>query len=107
MVKITQLNSAVLSGTLINAHPSVEPIRCFQMALRKYLKKGDLPTAKETGIGALATKDANAAVSRVIQESPESSLSRKRKHTVFSLEQRAAIGRYAAENSNVAAVKKI
>ena len=76
------------------------------MALRKYLKKGDLPTAKETGIGALATKEANAAVSRVIQESPGSSSSRKRKRTVFSPEQRAAIGRYAAENSNIAAVKK-
>ena len=77
------------------------------MALLKYFKK-TLPTAKDTEIGELATKEANAAVSKVLQEAaqPQSTVSHKRKHTVFSPEQRAVIGQYAAEHSNIATVKK-
>ena len=88
------------------------------MALLRFLRKGSssLPSAKDTGIGEAATKEANAAVSRVLpvtekQPQPSSSVPAdrqkvKRENTSFSAEQRASIGRYAAEHGNSAAVKK-
>ena len=88
------------------------------MALLKYFKSSSsLPSAKDTKIGETATKEANAAVSRVLAEKqPQQSSSSpapdrpkvtgKRKYTSFSAEQRASIGRYAAEHSNAATVKK-
>ena len=77
------------------------------MALLKYFKREEsleLPTASDTGIGEAATGSANAAISQVLN--PESLALRKRKHTVYSPRQRAAIGQYAAEHGNYAAVKK-
>ena len=56
-----------------------------------------------------ATREVNAAVSRVLTPTQPSSQQRSRKrkaYSVFSDEQRATIGQYAAENSNAAAVKK-
>ena len=48
--------------------------------------------------------EANAAVAEVIGDSSHRN-GRKRKHyTTFSDEDRAAIGRHAAENSNVSAL---
>ena len=86
------------------------------MALLKYFKNlSSLPSAKDTRIGEMATKEANAAVSRVLAEKqPQQSNSSpapgrpkvKRKYTSFSAEQRASIGPYAAEHSNAATVKK-
>ena len=88
------------------------------MALLKYFKSlSSLPSAKDTKIGETATKEANAAVSRVLAEKqPQQSSSSpaphrlkvtsKRKYTSFSAEQRVSIGRYAAEHSNAATVKK-
>ena len=84
------------------------------MALLRYFKSlNSLPSAKDTEIGENATKEANSAISRVLaeeQQQPGSSSGRpqvnKRKYTSFSAEQRASIGRYAAEHSNAAAVKK-
>ena len=56
----------------------------------------------------LATKEANSEVSKVLQDGPPGqTTSLKRKYIVISPEQRAFIGKYAAENSNSAAVKKI
>ena len=73
------------------------------MALLKYFKSS-LPTAKDAGISEVVTRETNAAVSRVLTERPQQ---RKRKaYTAFTDGQRAAIGRYAAEHSNTAAVKK-
>ena len=93
----------------------IAPLYCA-MALLKFFSKSSssLPSAKDTGIGEAATKEANAAVSRVLSEKqPQQSSSVpadrpkvKRKYTSFSAEQRASIGRYAAEHSNSAAVKK-
>ena len=56
-------------------------------------------------------KEANEAVQEELQrqqsEADWPKLPRKRKaYTVFSSEQRAAIGKYAAENGNAAAIKK-
>ena len=86
------------------------------MALLKYFKSSSsLPSAKDTKVGETVTKEANAAVSRVLAEKQPSSSSPalnhpkgtgKRKYTSFSAEQRASIGRYAAEHSNAATVKK-
>lgn len=81
------------------------------MALLRYFAKSSLslPTAKDTGLGEATTKEANTAVQRVLEQSMQggNSTGRKRKiYTSFSDEQRAAIGRYAAEHSNAAAVKK-
>ena len=88
----------------------------MDMALLKFFSKSSssLPSTKDTGIGEAATKEANAAASRVLPEKqPQQSSSVsgdrpkvKRKYTSFSTEQRASIGRYAAEHSNSAAVKK-
>ena len=78
--------------------------KLIKMALLKYFKSS-LPTAKETGMSEIATREANAAVSRVM--TPTQQTSRKRKaYSVFSDEQRATIGKYATENGNAAAVKK-
>jgi len=81
------------------------------MALLRFLKpKSSLPSATDTGLGETTTKEANAAVERVLQEQsqPTGGRTRKRKvYTSFSDEQRAVIGRYAAEHSNTAAVKKL
>ena len=58
------------------------------------------------GIGERSTVEANVALTEVISDSGPSN-GRKRKHyTAFSDEDRAAIGRHAAENSNVSALKK-
>ena len=72
-----------------------------------------LPTTNKTGISESATKEANAAVSRVLAGSesgtvqPGPSGSHKRKvYTSFSEEQRSAIGQHAAEHGNAAAVKR-
>ena len=85
------------------------------MALLRYLKtKSSLPTPEDTGLGETTTKEANTAVQRVLTEQsqhtggPQTQCgTRKMKlYTSFSEEQRAVIGRYAAELSNTAAVKK-
>ena len=69
------------------------------MALLKYFKTM-LPT-KETGISEKATKEANATVS-LLTSTQREYLKWKAYYTAFSDEQRAAIGQYAAENSNAA-----
>ena len=79
------------------------------MALLRYLKpKSSHPAAKDTGLDETTTKEANAAVQRVLTEQPQpTGGTRTRKlYTYFSDEQRAAIGRYTTEHSNAAAVKK-
>lgn len=77
------------------------------MALLKYFSRA-LPTAEQTGIGKVATREANKAVTEELHhsEANQTKLQRKKKaYSVFSGEQCAAIGKYAAEHSNAAAVK--
>ena len=79
------------------------------MTLLRFLKpKSFLLTAKDIGLGETSTKEANAAVQRVLTEQPQptGSTHMRKLYTVFSDEQRAAVGRYTAEHSNAAAVKK-
>ena len=70
--------------------------------LRKYFKPV-LPSKESTGISEAATKEANAAVKEVLEEKRQP---KKRKYQQFTPEQRAKIGKYAAENSNASAVRK-
>ena len=52
------------------------------------------------------TKEANAAVSRLLTLREQSTPRKRKVYSVFSDEHRATIGQYAAENGNAAAVKK-
>ena len=70
------------------------------------LKASPLPTPKETGIGASATKAANQAVSRVLSPVNESVKKKRKVYTAFTDQQRAAIGKYAAECGNAATLHK-
>ena len=73
--------------------------------LQFFQRKLPLPTPQQTGIGEQATIEANAAVQR--ETSADSATSRKRKkYTSFTDNDRAIIGKHAAENGNISAQKK-
>ena len=64
-----------------------------------FKSSSSLPSAKDTGLGEMATKEANAAVSQQLSSSLTLNHPKvNRKYTFFSAEQRASIGRYAAEH---------
>lgn len=70
--------------------------------LCKYFKRKSLPKSNETGLGETVTKEANAAVERVMEAATTSNTAnaatgRKRKYTHFTPEQRAKIARYAVQ----------
>ena len=69
------------------------------MALFCYFQPANsLPTAKETQLGDVVTQSANAAVNSTRGTTQTTNQPRKRKaYTVFTAEQRAAIGRYALD----------
>ena len=74
------------------------------MSLRKYFKPNNLPTPEQTGLPVAVNTEANKSVQRVLEESTQAK--KRKKYTTFTAEDRAAIGRYAAENGNASAVKK-
>ena len=79
------------------------------MSILSYFKPSSmLPSPSDTGIGVVATKEANEDIRKVIDRGASANVvSKKRKaYTAFSDETRADIGRYAAENGNAAALKK-
>ena len=76
------------------------------MSILSYFKASPLPTPKETGIGASATKAANQAVSRVLSPVNEPVKKKQKVYTAFTDQQWAAIGKYAAECGNAAALRK-
>ena len=85
----------------------------LNMARFRYFKSSNsLPSAKNTGIGEMVTKEANTAVSHVLTEKQQQQSSSAadcphvKQNYTFSAEQRASIGRYTAEHSNAAATKK-
>ena len=90
-----------------SAHVSQTLIWIVAMAgLYKYFQRQSLPTSSETGLGEVATAEANASVQKVLEEQRgEAEKGRKRKYTHFTPEQRAKIAKYAAESGNTAAVK--
>ena len=77
------------------------------MSLLRYMRpRSSLPAPQQTGIGERATTEANTAVAKVIGNSGHSIGRKRKRYTAFSDEDRAAIGRHAAENSNVSALSK-
>ena len=79
------------------------------MSLGKYFKPANaLPTYKESGLSMHATTEVNKAVERALQRETEAkSTGRKRKCTsTFTPKERAAIGKYAAENGNAKTSRK-
>ena len=63
-----------------------------------------LPSHKDTGIGAVATREANGAVKRVLEkQASQRSAKKLKRYTNFSDTDRAEIGRYAAEYENATA----
>ena len=77
------------------------------MSLYRYFQRqGGLPSTKETGLTPLATAEANKVVEKVINSEAAHGSTRKRRYiTTYTGEDRAKIGRYAAENGNTMAVK--
>ena len=64
-----------------------------------------MPTTEQTGLPAITLKKANEAVQDALGYAAKTATSRKRKYTItFMPEDRASIGRYAAENGTSAAV---
>ena len=70
------------------------------------------PKSNETGLGETVTKEANAAVERVMEAATTSTgntanaaTGRKRKYTHFTPEQRAKVARYAVQSGNMAAIR--
>ena len=82
------------------------------MSLRKYFKPVSmLLTPEKAGLPTFATAEANKAVERALESGKESTGTKaagmKRKYTsTFTPEDRAKIGKYAAENGNTRASKK-
>ena len=78
------------------------------MSLLRYFKPANrLPTADEAGLPTTVTAEVNKAVEKALHGASKVEKSKKRKYTTaFTPEDRAAIGRYAAENGNAKAVKK-
>ena len=78
------------------------------MSLLQYLKRSSavnsLPTPEETGLPCHVNDEANKSVSGALKK--ESAAEKKKYLTTFTAEDRAQIGKYAAENGNNAAVKK-
>ena len=75
------------------------------MSLYRYFKR-PLPTSDETGIGDTLTKKANECVRDALETSAQPRAKKARKErTVYSEEDRAAIGKFAAENGNARAQK--
>ena len=76
------------------------------MSLLQYFKK-TLPSAADTNIGELATKEANQHVQLVLDKGEPGLSSQKRKaYAVYKDKDRACIDRYVAENSNASALKR-
>ena len=68
------------------------------MSLRRYFKPANkLSTAEETGLPTNVLKEVNQVVSDTLDRSGGATTGRKIKYT--TAEDRAAIGRYAAENA--------
>ena len=80
------------------------------MSLHRYFKANlTLPTTKETGLSPRTLVEAIKSVEQLFLASQsEEKQTKKRKYTTtFTPKDRADIGRYAAENGNLAAVKKL
>ena len=73
------------------------------MSILKYFKPS-LPTPSQTGIGDGPTAAANREVEQIT--SVDRSERKRKRYAIYSDEDHANIGRYAAENGNIAALKR-
>lgn len=73
------------------------------MSILSYFKASPLPTPKETGIGASATKAVNQVVSHVLSL-VNKPVKKQKVYIAFINQQQAAIGKYTAECGNAAAL---
>ena len=73
------------------------------MSLLKYFKPV-LPSSAQTGIGESATLAANKEVEKITE--PPSTSRKRKQYATYTEEDRGKIGRYAAENGNVATLKR-
>ena len=72
-----------------------------EMSIRNYFKPVlPLTSPEDTGLSIRAIRVANVSIQQASEESP----SKKRKYTD---EQRAKVGKFAAENGNAAALKSL
>ena len=80
-------------------------IQHITMSLLNYFQPSkELPTMEQTGLPARVLREANEVVKEALSAT---NVPKKKKYTTaFTAEDRAAIGRYASENGNAAAVKK-
>ena len=72
--------------------------------LRFFKLSSTLPMPQDTGLGERATESANTAVQSAVETC--SSSKKRKSYTAFSDEMCVAVGRYAAENGNAAALRK-
>ena len=102
------------SSLIINGHAvtgictvSVQQLACespLKRSLHKYFKRA-LPSSEETGLGEATTRTVNRSVQRVLDGCEKSAKKPRKERTVYSDADRAAIGKYAAENGNTSAQK--
>ena len=74
--------------------------------LRYFQRQPALPTPQQTGIGERATTEANAAIEKELSADAAGNSRKRKKYTEFSDEDRAVIGKHAAENGTLSAQKK-
>ena len=87
----------------------MQPQTSGRKSLLKFFKPTNaLPTAKDTGLSEHVIREANRAVKSVQKEQQpnEDPPANLKKRKTFSPEDRAEIGRYAANNGNAEAVRK-
>ena len=92
--------------------PAQEPRAIFYTAadmsgLYRYFSGQSLPTSEDTGLPSATVASANEAVQKAIVQnaSEQPCASKKRKYTTtFAEEERAKIGKFAAEHGNARAV---
>ena len=77
------------------------------MSLYKYFQpsSANLPSPEEVGLGETVTAEANSAVREKFGRIEAARGKKRKRYTAFTDEERARIGRYAAENGISAALK--
>ena len=73
------------------------------MSITNYFKSAGLPAPNDTVIGPVATHEANRSVKRALEKQQRSEPKKRKVYSNFNEQDRAVIGKYAAENGGAAA----
>ena len=73
------------------------------MSITNYFKSAGLPAPNDTVFGPVATHEANRSVKRALEKQQRSEPKKRKVYSNFSEQDRAVIGKYAAENGGAAA----